>query len=183
MSESVKHAGGKDSKRGINHEMPWFETGWEVLYYETDRMGIVHHSNYIRWFEYARVHYLRASGAAYEELEADGIESPVVSVSARYLKPTVFGDFLSLAVRCVRYTGVRLVLEYRVMNADGETVCTGETQHAFALQETHRVISLSQHRPALHDRLTELIKGRALWEELSDNAHKGNPNGNSSSPD
>ena len=83
----------------------------------------------------------------------------------------------------MRYTGVRLILEYRVINADGEIVCTGETQHAFALQETHRVISLSQHRPALHERLTELIKGRAIWEELSEHAHQENPNGIDSSRD
>ena len=183
MSEAVKRKDGKDIKRGTNYDTPWFETTWEVLYYETDRMGIVHHSNYIRWFEYARVHFLRASGTAYDELEADGIESPVVSAAAKYLKPTVFGEFLKLAVRCVRYTGVRLILEYRVINADGEIVCTGETQHAFALQETHRVISLSQHRPALHERLTELIKGRAIWEELSEHAHQENPNGIGSSRD
>jgi len=46
-----------------------------VFYYETDRMDCVHHSNYIRWFEEARIHFMRQAGFPYEELEAAGIVS------------------------------------------------------------------------------------------------------------
>lgn len=173
----------RDKSRGANPDTPWFTTSWEVLYFETDRMGIVHHSNYIRWFEYARVHFLRACGTSFEDLEAGGVESPVVSVSARYLKPSVFGDFLTIAIRCVRYTGVRMVFEYKVLDQAEAIICEGETQHAFALQESHRVISLSRHRPALHNRFNELIQGRAIWEEPSVDEQYGNETSVSNSPD
>lgn len=156
--------------RGVNTSTPWFETTWEVLYYETDRMGIVHHSNYIRWFEYGRVHFLRAIGAAYEELEASGIESPVVQVEAKYRKPAVFGDVVRVQVRCIRYTGVRLVFEYKILDQADQIICEGRSEHAFALQESHRVISLSHHRPALHERLLDLIRGRASWKDADPDA-------------
>lgn len=55
-----------------------------VQYYETDRMGITHHSNYVRWMEEARTHFLAAIGWDYAKIEAAGIISPVVSVNCRY---------------------------------------------------------------------------------------------------
>ena len=49
----------------------------KVQYYETDRMGIVHHSNYIRWFEEARIFYMEKMGYSYSEMEKTGIMIPV----------------------------------------------------------------------------------------------------------
>ena len=54
----------------------------KVQYYETDQMGIVHHSNYIRWFEEARTDYMERLGIGYEKMEEQGILSPVLSVTA-----------------------------------------------------------------------------------------------------
>ena len=51
----------------------------KVQYYETDQMGVVHHSNYIRWFEEARAEWMEAVGLPYAQLEAEGIASPVLS--------------------------------------------------------------------------------------------------------
>ena len=53
----------------------------KAQYYETDRMGIIHHSNYIRWFEEARVDFLEQIGMPFETVEARGLSSPVLSVS------------------------------------------------------------------------------------------------------
>ena len=68
----------------------------KVQYYETDKMGITHHSNYIRWMEEARIDFLEKSGFSYDKLEKDGIISPVVSVECSYKKTTTFSDEISI---------------------------------------------------------------------------------------
>ena len=70
----------------------------EVFYYETDKMGIVHHSNYIRWMEEARVDFLEKIGWSYDQLEKVGLVSPVLAVNAQYNHPTYFGDIVSIDV-------------------------------------------------------------------------------------
>ncbi|HJB35179.1 MAG TPA: acyl-CoA thioesterase, partial [Candidatus Blautia merdipullorum] len=56
----------------------------KTQYYETDQMGIIHHSNYIRWFEEARVDFMDRCGFSYAQMEKDGLISPVLSVSCEY---------------------------------------------------------------------------------------------------
>ncbi len=67
----------------------------KVQYYETDRMGITHHSNYVRWMEEARVYFLDAIGLPYDKLEADGIISPVTAVDCHYKATSTFADAVS----------------------------------------------------------------------------------------
>ena len=62
----------------------------EVKYYECDRMGITHHSNYIRFMEEARIYVLDMLGYGFDRMEAEGVVSPVVAVSCEYKKPTNF---------------------------------------------------------------------------------------------
>ena len=69
-----------------------------VQYYETDRMGIVHHSNYIRWMEEARVDYLAQLGWGLERLEAMGSVSPATYLDAKYKQTTTFPDVISIQV-------------------------------------------------------------------------------------
>ena len=63
-----------------------------VHYYETDKMGITHHSNYIRWMEEARVDFLEQIGWGYDKLEKSGILSPVIGVDCKYKTSTTFSD-------------------------------------------------------------------------------------------
>ena len=65
-----------------------------VQYYETDRMGIVHHSNYIRWFEEARTDFLRNNGIVYSDLEQSGVMIPVVNVSCRFRTPARYDEWI-----------------------------------------------------------------------------------------
>ena len=67
----------------------------EVQYYETDRMGITHHSNYVRWMEKARTFFLREIGWPYEKIEEEGIISPVTSISCDYKATSTFADVIS----------------------------------------------------------------------------------------
>ena len=91
-----------------------------VQYYETDKMGIVHHSNYIRWMEEARVAYLAQLGWNIEMLEAMGAISPVTGLEAHYKQNTTFPEVISIHVSLTQYTGVRLRLHYVMENAGGE---------------------------------------------------------------
>ena len=67
-------------------------------YYETDRMGIIHHSNYIRWMEEARIDFLRQQGIRYSDLEASGLISPIYEVRCQYKRPVRFEDVVAIEV-------------------------------------------------------------------------------------
>lgn len=101
-----------------------------VAYYETDKMGVTHHSNYIRMMEEARTGWMKAMGWSYKKCEELGMVSPVVSVRCDYKKTTTYDDLVQIHVRLLEYTGVRLRVGY-TMFREGELVCTGETEHCF----------------------------------------------------
>ena len=104
----------------------------KVWYYETDQMGITHHSNYIRWMEEARIDFLETIGCGYARLERDGIISPVIGVECRYKHPTTFGDEVKIMVGVDEFKGARLVIAYTMTNAaTDELVLTGKTTHCF----------------------------------------------------
>lgn len=104
----------------------------KVQYYETDRMGITHHSNYIRWMEEARVDFLDRIGYGYARLEAEGILSPVISVECKYKHPTTFDDEVEIAVHVAEFRGVRLTIGYTMTNRKtGAPVLTGTSMHCF----------------------------------------------------
>ncbi|MCR5060334.1 MAG: acyl-CoA thioesterase [Saccharofermentans sp.] len=126
-----------------------------VQYYETDQMGIAHHSNYIRWFEEARIHFFDEIGLGYKESEKMGIISPVLAVEANYKNMSYFQDTVVISVRLTDYSGVRLSLSYEVTDkATGQLRCTGKSKHCFINPEGN-VISLKKVAP---DRYNTLIK-------------------------
>ncbi len=103
-----------------------------VNYYETDKMGITHHSNYVRWMEEARMDYFNSIGYRMSKFEAEGVYSPVVSVNCRYRRTTTFEDVIQISVSPVEYSGVKLVMGYTMINLKtGETVFTGTSSHCF----------------------------------------------------
>ena len=103
-----------------------------VHYYETDKMAVVHHSNYIRWMEEARVAYLDDIGAGFAGLEARGVISPVIGVDCRYLRPCRFDDRVRIEVRITEFRGVRLRVAYEMFNeTTGQLAATGTSEHCF----------------------------------------------------
>lgn len=109
-----------------------FSYNHKVQYYETDKMGIVHHSNYIRWFEEARTAALEEMGIAYDYLEKIGIIAPIVEANAKYKTTTKFGEVVTVVSKIVKYNGVRLVFEYSVSDASDNTLkCFGSTTNCF----------------------------------------------------
>ena len=104
----------------------------KVHYYETDKMGITHHSNYIRWMEEARVYFLEKIGFGYDKLEEQGIMSPVIGISCEYKESTTFNDEILIEAKVKEFKGVRLVIEYKMVNAKNDKVVfIGSSQHCF----------------------------------------------------
>lgn len=129
-------------------EQVYFHT---VQYYETDRMGVTHHSNYIRWMEEARVALLGAMGADYREMEEQGVLSPVVRVECDFKKPTTFGDRVGIRLKIAAFTGIRLTLGYEMFReSDGETVCTATSGHCF-MDPSGKLLNLRRSRPELFE--------------------------------
>ena len=103
-----------------------------VSYYETDQMGIVHHSNYIRWFEDARVDFLEKVGFSYDKMEELGVMIVVLGASCEYKFSARFGDRVIIIPKIAEFNGFKLTVTYRVLNkADGTLLATGETKHCF----------------------------------------------------
>lgn len=108
----------------------WYERA--VQYYETDKMQIVHHSNYIRWFEEARLSYMEYAGLPYDILEKKGILIPVLSVSAVYRMAFQYGDVFQIAMKITKFNGLKMTVSYEVYNKKtGVLSTTGETSHCF----------------------------------------------------
>lgn len=128
-----------------------------VHYYETDKMGVTHHSNYIRWMENARIEYLDQIGCGYEECERMGLTAPVTAYSCRIHQSTRFADEVLIAAKILKYTGVRLNFSYEVTRPDGSLVATGETDHCF-LNADGKVIALKREFPLLHENLLAQIE-------------------------
>lgn len=117
----------------------------KVQYYETDQMGIVHHSNYIRWMEEARMDFLSQIGCDYKAMEDMGIISPVTSVECHYKQTTTFPDLVTIAVKVEEFKGVKLKLKYE-MAVNDSIVCEGRSEHGF-LTKDGKIISLKRSYP------------------------------------
>lgn len=123
----------------------------KVQYYETDQMGVVHHSNYIRWFEEARTDYMEQMGMAYDQMEKSGIMSPVLTVEADYLRMVYFGSSVTIETFVKEYNGIKLTVEYRVIDDKTEMVhCRGTTKHCF-IDQNGRPVSLKRACPQFHE--------------------------------
>lgn len=123
----------------------------KAQYYETDQMGIIHHSNYIRWFEEARLDYLDKHGISYRRIEELGIVIPVLEVECKYKHMVHFGDEVRIYTTVKEYTGTRLTLGYEVLDAADQLMTLGSSKHCFLSGDTGRLVSLKRSFPAVHE--------------------------------
>ena len=101
-----------------------------VRYAETDMMGIVYHANYLPWFEVARTALLREQGFPYRQLETDGYRIPVLEVAAKFVRPALYDDVLTVVATMREKPLLRIRLEYEVFRGE-ELLATGHSSHAF----------------------------------------------------
>ena len=134
-----------------------------VKYYETDRMGVVHHSNYLRIIEEARIEWLNSSLARYSELEKKGCIVPALAAEESFINYLRFDDPFRIEVELVEYKGVRMTFAYRIFNENtGELCYTGKSSHFFAKDngdETYSpYLSFRKDFPEYDQKLRELSR-------------------------
>ncbi len=110
----------------------------EVRYYETDQMAIVHHSNYIRYFECGRAKLMQEVGFPVERMESEGVMTAVVAVTAQYKSPAKLGDTLRIVTRLPQRPTVKMLFESEIYNQDGVLLCTGTVTLGFIDSATRR---------------------------------------------
>ena len=103
----------------------------DVRYYETDQMGIVHHSNYVRYFECGRTDMLKKLGLPIEQIEQTGVMLPVVAVECRYKVPARLGDTLRIVSIIDKVPMAKLVIRNEIYNPAGQLVCEGSVTLGF----------------------------------------------------
>lgn len=118
--------------------MMYSETIFPVRYYETDQMGVVHHSNYIRYFECARNNLMKEGGYPIERCEEEGVTIPVVSAVCRYKHPARMGDTVRVAAAVEKVPMAKLVVKQAVYNQDGVLCAEGEVTLGFLNKTTGR---------------------------------------------
>ena len=102
-----------------------------VRYGETDQMGVVHHSNYLRYFEVARLEWLTKLGVSYQAMEEEGVMMPVINAQISYKTPAKFEDRLVIKIHLKEVPLVKMTFLYEVVNQNDELVCTASTTLAF----------------------------------------------------
>lgn len=129
----------------------------EINYYETDKMGVVHHSNYIRFLEEARCAWLKELGLPFEVLEENGITIPVLGISCNYKYHATYGDTILIKLYISEYSGVRLKVEYELINKQtGILLLTGETKHCFTNKEL-KPVNLKKYNKEFNDKIEEAL--------------------------
>lgn len=124
----------------------------EVKYYECDRMGITHHSNYVRFMEEARVDFLDQLGYGFDRIEAEGVVSPVISINCNYKHPTTFKDLIDIEVVISNMQDLKFEFTY-TMRCAGKVVCLGHSTHCF--MENGRPVVIARRLPELYQAIQE----------------------------
>ena len=128
----------------------------KINYYETDKMGVVHHSNYIRFLEEARCYLLDKIELPFSLLEENGITIPVLGVNCEYKYHVTFGDTILVKVFVKEYSGVRMTVGYDVKDKKtGRTVLEGETKHCFT-NINLKPINLKKYKPEFSEKLLSM---------------------------
>lgn len=129
----------------------------KTQYYETDQMGIIHHSNYFRWFEEARVDFLEKMGYGYHRLESEGIISPVLSISCEYKGMIRFNDSVVISIKLLEATPYKFKVHYEVSDCqDGGIRAVGESSHCY-LNKDGQPISIKKVNKEFYETLKKYV--------------------------
>lgn len=126
-------------------------------YYETDKMNIVHHTNYIRYFEEARIDFMRQIGCSCAELEKLGAIIPVVDAYAKYHKSIKFDDEFTVHLKLLKFNGVKFEFSYEIrFNSTNELSATGYTSHCF-VDENQKPFSIKRKLPEYYNKMIQYV--------------------------
>ncbi len=116
-----------------------YESKVKVRYIETDQMGVVHHANYVQYYEVARTECFEAcSGMTYASMEADGVMLPVVDLQSKYIRPAYYNEVLTIKTIVNELPTVKLKVNYEIYNEARVLINTGQTTLVFVDKQTRR---------------------------------------------
>jgi len=121
-------------------------------YSETDQMGFVHHSNYVKYLEYARWEALRKLGLPYKEMEAIGFFMPVVSMELHFFQPAFYDELLKIEVKIILISGARIQFDYKIYNQKGDLINSATTVIAFLRKDRMKPCRIP---PILEEKLSK----------------------------
>jgi acyl-CoA thioester hydrolase len=130
----------------------------DINYYETDKMGVVHHSNYIKFLEESRCYWMKSIGMPFDVLEENGLTIPVLAVNCEYKYHVTFGDTLVIKPYMKEYTGVRMTIGYDVTDKKtGKTVLICETKHCLT-DKNLKPVNLKKYNKEFNDKFENLLR-------------------------
>lgn len=129
-----------------------------VRYVETDKMGIVHHSNYYAWFEIGRGEFITESGISYKKIEEEGVMFPLVESGCKYLVGAEYDDDLIIETSIKELNPVKVIFNYNVIReSDSKLLSKGKTTHAF-VNNNFKIINIQKKHPAIWEKLSALYE-------------------------
>lgn len=130
----------------------------KVRYAETDKMGIVYHSNYYIYFEVAREDLISYAGMKYKALEDYGVMMPIMETHCKYHEGARYGDELDIETYIEELTPFKAVIGYKVMReSDNKLIAQGKTVQAFVDSQSFRIINLKKVHPDIWEKLNVLV--------------------------
>lgn len=143
-----------------------YELVLRVQYFDTDKMQVVHHANYIKYFETARTEYLRDNGFAYSEMEKYDFQIPVLGVNVKYHEPAVYDELVVVSCRMSKLGFASMELEYEVRNKEtGVLHVTGSTRHGM-VDSDYRPVVLKKKCPQAYEFLQKLYEQDKTVDEV-----------------
>jgi len=126
----------------------------KVNYYETDKMGVTHHSNYFRFMEEARVDFMEKLGWGYDKFEEEGIGSPVMSIEGDYRKSTTYPEVITIKTNILKMSRFKISIGYK-MYVNEQVVFTGSSTHCFLSEKGP--VSMEKNYPEFVEKLKEYL--------------------------
>ena len=132
----------------------------KARYYETDQMGIIHHANYIRWMEEARIDLMNQMGYPYRRFEEMGYLSPVLHAECEYKKSVKFDDEVKIVVSLQEFSRLKFTLKYEIYNLsqDGVLSAVGSTRHCFLNSKTGLPVLMDKEMKEFYDIMEKMLK-------------------------
>ena len=136
----------------------------KINYYETDKMGIVHHSNYIRFLEEARCRWMEQKDISMEKMEGMGLTIPTLEVYCKYKYHVTSGDIIVIIPKIVEFNGVRMTLSYKIVDKKtGKEVVEAESKHCFT-DKTLKPINLKKKYEGIYREFYDLMENHELYK-------------------
>jgi len=111
-----------------------------IRYYETDQMGFVHHSNYLRYFELARIEWISSLGLSYQKMEERGYLMPVIKANIDFKRPLIFGNSFKVKIQSKEIPKVKFELTYEIILDEDIIIAKGSTTLAFLSSNNLKVV-------------------------------------------